>query len=598
LGGSYDEWFVSSVATLGDLAAYLDLDIGFGISNYWLEADEAYKTLVQREATTVATASGLYFKEVHPQEAVYDFTASDVTVSFAEANSMKIRGHNLVWHHLLPEWLAEGNWTKESLEAVLRDHITTIVGHYKGRVHCWDVVNEPFVWDGPELRPTLWCNTIGVEYIKLALQWAHEADPSALLFLNEHSLFSESFGKVSAMCSLVSWLRAQDVPIHGVGMQMHLERVKGQPSPVDPVELRAIMRRFGDLGLLVQVTEMDVRIEDPATEEDLSAQAKIYKDVMQVCADAPNCTSFATWGVSDADSWIPAVYPGWGSALLFDENYESKPAYHSLVGLMGVSHAMASYLSLPGVTGNNATTPDNNAFSPATSLEIFVRAAVDWDSTASGYLVHHLGAGAAGWGLRTQNNPVLVLLLGDGGWTLIPSDDPVLADDDKVWVRVLCTLNDGGNTVTNFYKSSDDTNDPTEVTTWTGIGSDSQAAITPNNAANALEIGDQIGVGSPSTGNFYRVQVKVDGTVVFDADFTVEAPGTTSFTESSAQGATVTVNQSGGSVAEIVEDPFNRWDNYGNPITVRENRVFDTRVRDVGVRKGRAVSTTPANDYD
>jgi endo-1,4-beta-xylanase len=211
---------------------------------------------------------------------------------------------------------------------VLREHITTVVGRYKGRIVAWDVVNEAVEQNG-ELRDTVWLRVIGPEYIELAFRWAHEADPDALLFYNDYS--AETMNRKSnAVYALVQDLLEKGVPIHGVGFQMHVE-LGGAPS------LRAVQRnmeRLGALGLEVQITEMDVRLRDTKAQT-LERQAEIYGDTLQLCLDEPSCTAFVMWGFADCHSWIPSSFKGWGDALVFDGDYAPKPAYDRLCDVLG-----------------------------------------------------------------------------------------------------------------------------------------------------------------------------------------------------------------------------------------------------------------------
>jgi len=237
---------------------------------------------------------------------------------------MLVRGHTLVWHNQNPGWLEEGEWTRDELIEVLREHITTVVGRYRGRIAAWDVVNEAIDEDG-ELRDTLWLRVIGPEYIEMAFRWAHEADPEAQLFYNDYA--GEGVNRKSnAIYAMVRNLLEQDVPIHGVGLQMHVT-VSNSPRSQD---VQANLERLAGLGLEVQITEMDVRIPGEPSERTLAQQAEVYGSMMDVCLEAENCSAFVLWGFTDRHSWVPGFFSGWGSALIFDESYAPKPAYDAL----------------------------------------------------------------------------------------------------------------------------------------------------------------------------------------------------------------------------------------------------------------------------
>jgi endo-1,4-beta-xylanase len=313
----------SGTRPLRELAAARGLYIGAAVGAGQLQCEPPYATVLAREFNMLTIENALKFGPVHPAPDRYDFSAADAIIAFAEANDMRVRGHTLVWHNQLPAWVEEGDWTRDELTKVLREHITTVVGRYRGRITAWDVVNEAIDDEG-ELRDTIWLRTIGPEYIDLAFRWAHEADPEALLFYNDYSC--EALGcKSDAVYALVQDLLETGVPIHGVGWQMHVQMGLA-PSLVD---VRNNLRRLGALGVQVQITEMDVRVRNERPDT-LERQAAVYADMLQVCLDAPSCTAFVMWGFTDRHSWIPAVFEGWDHALIFDEAYAPKPAYGAL----------------------------------------------------------------------------------------------------------------------------------------------------------------------------------------------------------------------------------------------------------------------------
>ena len=267
------------------------------------------------------------FDTIHPSRDTYDFLKADALVTFAQENNMQVRGHTLVWHSQLPEWLTDHTWTRDELLKVLHDHITTVVSHFKGQISAWDVVNEG-ITDSGTMRNSIWHKTIGPEYIDLAFQWAHEADPDALLFYNDYN--AEGIGgKSMAVNDLVTDLVERDIPVHGVGLQFHTALSGG----AQPSELELNIKELS-LGLVVHITEMDIRILDPANEGKLMEQAKIYYDITKVCLESEACQALVLWGFTDKHSWIPWANKGYGSALIFDESYQPKPAYNALISAL------------------------------------------------------------------------------------------------------------------------------------------------------------------------------------------------------------------------------------------------------------------------
>jgi len=313
--------------TLKDLAERLGLKIGTVVSFSYFN-DAKYVETIVKEFNSITPENEMKFVLVHPFKDVYVFSRADRIVEFAEGNGLKIRGHCLVWHQQLPDWITNGNFTREEWIKILHDHITTVVSRYKGKIYAWDVVNEAVSEDG-YLRSNVWLRNIGPEYIELAFRFAHEADPDALLFYNDYGIESVN-RKSDGVYNLIKTLLKHGVPIHGVGLQMHIS-VENYP---DPESLAENIRRFRELGLKVEITEMDVRISLPASSEELNKQAEIYRNVFKTYLDNAGPDAFIMWGFTDKYSWITYTFSGSGKALIFDENYQPKPAYQALVEVM------------------------------------------------------------------------------------------------------------------------------------------------------------------------------------------------------------------------------------------------------------------------
>ncbi len=198
------------------------------------------------------------------------------------------------------------------------------MGHYKGRVAYWDVVNEAFD-DNGGFRDTLWYRVMGEDYIEMAFRFAHEADPDARLHYNDYSTEGMT-AKSNAVYRHMQKLLEKGVPVHGVGTQLHL--VSEQPV-IDGAIARNI-ERLSELGLEVHFTEIDVRVRDGEGESALIDQAQRYEILMKLAASYPEVDMYTTWGISDQYSWIPSWFNGYGQALMFDERYQPKPAYHAV----------------------------------------------------------------------------------------------------------------------------------------------------------------------------------------------------------------------------------------------------------------------------
>ena len=325
-------------------------------------SEPAYASTLAREFNMLEPEDALKWEVVHPEPQSYDFSQADQIVDFATRHGMKVRGHALVWHRQNPEWLTEGKYTSGELAEILEKHIKTVVGHYRGKIFAWDVVNEAFDELRPgELRSTIWRDQPGIaiassyelratsnpgrselearsstqsySYIERCFRWAHEADPQALLFYNEAE--AETMNpKSDAIYAMVRDFRQRGVPIDGVGFEMHIAHLNA-----DVASISANIKRFTALGVQVHITEMDVALpvdaEGNARAEDLQLQADLYRQIAGACVSHrlsdSGCTAIQTWGFTDKYSWIGSHSKHTqGAALPFDRNYRTKPACEAL----------------------------------------------------------------------------------------------------------------------------------------------------------------------------------------------------------------------------------------------------------------------------
>jgi endo-1,4-beta-xylanase len=268
-------------------------------------------------------------KQTQPERGRFTFADADAIVAFAARTKMRVRGHTLVWHQSLPPWVTTASWSRAEALTVLSQHITTVVSHFKGAVYAWDVVNEAFENDG-SLRKTVWLDRIGPDYIEQAFRMAHAADPAALLFYNDYSVELPN-KKADAMLALAKEFKARGVPIAGVGFQCHFP----YDQYPDHTQFVANMNRFSSLGLQVQVTELDLAIPLPVTDEKRAQQARAYRDIVTAALKAKNCTALVTWGFTDKYSWIPHFRKGQDEALPFDRSFTPKPAYEAIRAALG-----------------------------------------------------------------------------------------------------------------------------------------------------------------------------------------------------------------------------------------------------------------------
>ncbi|QXD14811.1 endo-1,4-beta-xylanase [Rhodocaloribacter litoris] len=321
------------------------------------ERDSLGAALVKKHFNTITPENVMKWELIHPEPDRYDFEAADRFVAFGEENGMFIVGHTLVWHNQTPRWVFEDSTgapvSREVLRARLRDHIHTVVGRYRGRVHGWDVVNEALNEDGT-LRATPWLRILGEEYLAMAFRFAHEADPDAELYYNDYGL--ENPAKRDGAVRLARRLMEQGVPITGIGTQGHHHLAPDVPTPEAQA---ATLRAFGDLGLDVMVTELDLAVlprprqywgaditqraelrnelnpyPDALPDSVQQALARRYAALFRVFLEHRDVLERVTfWGVTDGDSWLNnwpiagrTTYP-----LLFDRHYRPKPAFHAVV---------------------------------------------------------------------------------------------------------------------------------------------------------------------------------------------------------------------------------------------------------------------------
>ncbi|KAA2252209.1 endo-1,4-beta-xylanase [Solihabitans fulvus] len=287
--------------------------------------DATYKALGAREANMLTPGNEMKWDTTEPNPGQFNFGPADSLVASAAAANQRVRGHTLVWHSQAPSWVQ--NLGASDLRQAMLNHINTEVTHYKGKLYSWDVVNEAFNDDGTR-RQSFWEQKLGDGYIADAFRATHAVDPGAKLYYNDYN--TDGIGaKSDAVYAMVKSFKQQGVPIDGVGLQAHL--ILGQV----PSSMQQNIQRFVDLGVEVAITELDVRMNTPATPDKLATQATDYATVANACLTVTGCVGITTWGLSDKYSWIPSTFPGQGAALPFDENFQSKPAYDSLVKAYG-----------------------------------------------------------------------------------------------------------------------------------------------------------------------------------------------------------------------------------------------------------------------
>ncbi len=324
--------------SLRGLASAKSRSFGVSVDATFFGANPAaYDAVVAREFNLIVAGNVMKWSSIHRDSRYsYRWTNPDSMVTFAQANGMKVRGHTLVWYQQNPTWLTNTTWDPETLKVVLKEHIDSVVGHYKGKVFAWDVVNEAFNDGTGSLRVTgsPWATTLGAGYIDLAFQEARAADPAALLFYNDYNLETPGL-KQDSVFARISGMKARGIPIDGIGFQAHFQ-VNADATGVPSKEtLVATFNRFAALGLKIHVTELDIRVRTPgATSAELAAQSEGFTNITAACLAVPACEAMVVWGLNDGESWVNTTFPGYGQALLFDDSYSRKATYNAVSSVL------------------------------------------------------------------------------------------------------------------------------------------------------------------------------------------------------------------------------------------------------------------------
>jgi endo-1,4-beta-xylanase len=381
---------VAAPSTIRAAADARGLHFGTAVTAGNLTGIAKYAAVTGREFNSITPGNEMKWGSVEPTQGQFNWTGADQIVSFAAANNMLVRGHTLVWHSQLPNWLTPSAFTSAQIHTLMVNHVTTEVTRFAGRAATWDVVNEPFNEDGT-FRQSIFFNAQGQSYIPDALRAARAADPSAKLYINDFNIEGVN-AKSTAMLNLVTSLKQQGVPIDGVGIQSHL--ILGQI----PSDMATNIARFTALGLSVWLSELDVRMTLPATSAMLTQQATDYVKVVNACLAVKGCIGITVWGFTDFDSWVPGTFAGQGSADMFDTNFDPKPAYFSVLAALGGTPPTPT--PSPSATAPSPTpTPTAGGGGPC---QIAYRVVNQWNVgfTASIAITNTGAAAINGWTLR------------------------------------------------------------------------------------------------------------------------------------------------------------------------------------------------------
>ncbi len=289
---------------------------------------------IARQFNMLVAENEMKFDALEPSRNQFSYGSADNLVNFAQRHQMSMRGHCLVWHSQLPEWVSsdgkknDKNWSRDEALDILKTHITQVMQHFKGKVAEWDVVNECLDDDqtsirsnpdGYDLRTTVWTRAIGEDFIDSAFVYAHRVDPDALLYLNDYGVELQGKAKTTAFYNLAMRLKNSGIPIHGVGLQYHFSI-----GDVDSVKLENTIRRFGEAGPNCVITELDMGVPSTSS-QNLEEQARSYRVITDIVLNNDNCPHFVIWGLKDNDSWRSDSNP-----LLYNSSLGKKPAFYAV----------------------------------------------------------------------------------------------------------------------------------------------------------------------------------------------------------------------------------------------------------------------------
>jgi len=334
-GALYDDG-INDSSDRKSLKYYADQNekfIGVALATYkGLSSD---RETAAKQFNMMVCENEMKFDALEPSRNSFSFGGADNLVSLAQQNNMAIRGHCLVWHSQVAGWVSSDgkkndmNWTRKEALEIMKNHITKVMQHYKGKVREWDVVNECLDDDQTTVRSnpdsydlrqqSVWQRAIGDDYIDSAFVYAHEADPDAELYLNDYGVELQGKAKSLAFYNLAVRLKNKGIPIHGVGMQCHFS-----VGEVDGVKLNRTIKKFAEAGLKCIITELDMGIPSTSS-ENLEEQARNYRMITDIVLNNDNCPSMVIWGIKDNDSWRTNSNP-----LLYDSGMGRKKAWYSV----------------------------------------------------------------------------------------------------------------------------------------------------------------------------------------------------------------------------------------------------------------------------
>lgn len=323
--------FVSNANSIGQvdttLKAIAPFPVGGAVKINLLRNDRLYRNLLIKEYNSLTAENAMKFVALHPGKDSYRWEDADYIVNFALDNNIRVHGHTLIWPRVNPPWVTTFKGSRNDWKRMLKTHIQTVVKHFKGKVKSWDVVNEAFE-DNGTYKDNVWLRNIGKDYIELCFKYAREADPNVLLFYNDYG-HEYSTKKLQAVLNLVKDFKSRNIPIDGLGLQMHTV------VRVTDLKIKNAINAVASTGLLIHLSELEVAInyQQPKSfipdKTLLDRQASKYASIVKAYLSIPKKQQYGitTWNVGDKDSWKNSKGRNHDHPLLFDYQYQPKPAY-------------------------------------------------------------------------------------------------------------------------------------------------------------------------------------------------------------------------------------------------------------------------------
>jgi endo-1,4-beta-xylanase len=326
---------VNPTITDTTLQAFSTFPIGCAVDPNLLKNNALYKGVVLKEYGSITAENAMKWGSIHPSQSTYNFTDADYIADFCATNKKRLFGHNLLWHAYNPSWLENFSGDSTAFENLMKTHIQTVVARYKGKAVAWDVVNEAFDDNGNlRVSESIWAKKLGKDYIARAFKYANEADPAALLFYNDYGQ-EGNVNKLQAILTMVTDLKKRGIPIHGIGLQMHIGIGNNENGILNAIS------EYANTGLKIHISELDIAMSNGQKNPSLTYTAALaetqkqkYKIVTKYYRQiVPTAQQFGitTWNVGDADSWLRGFIQKNEYPLLFDDNYNRKPAYYGFI---------------------------------------------------------------------------------------------------------------------------------------------------------------------------------------------------------------------------------------------------------------------------